>query len=70
VFDFHPLLVYLNLARLEPYERLKRECEDLVRLDRALAETYVHSGAGAGTLFLELVEHLERHGSTVLAEVG
>jgi hypothetical protein len=69
VFDFHPLLVYLNLARLDAYEELKRECDDLSRADRALVDRYVHAGEGAGTLFRELAEHLERVGSTVLAEI-
>lgn len=69
VFDFHPLLVYLNLAGIGPYEDLKRECENLTRADRALVDRYRQAGEGAGSLFRDLVEHLERAGSTVLAEI-
>lgn len=70
VFDFHPLLVYLNISRLEPYEELKRACPDLTRADPSMVDPHVRRGEGAGTLFRELVRHLEQTGSTVLAEVS
>ena len=69
VYDFHPVHVYLNAADMRPYHAL-RSREPLTELPEALARELVQPGAGAGSLFGEIAEHLAATGSRTLRDVA
>jgi hypothetical protein len=68
VYDFHPALVYLNAADVSPYEELKRL--GLRDVPEARARELVQPGQGAGTMFLEIADHLAASGSRTLRDVA
>lgn len=69
VYDFHPVHVYLNAGDMRPYQALRRRGR-LPELPEALAQDLVQPGAGAGSLFLEIAEHLAATGSRTLSDVA
>ena len=64
VFNFHPVHVYLNSSSMEAYAALKRAQPRLEDLTPAAADPLVGEGAGAGSLFDALVEHLAQTGDS------
>lgn len=69
VFDFHPMLVYLNAPDMDPYRRLT-EAGPLAETPFEVAAPLVHDGPGPRTMLEEIVDHLAANGSRRLAEVA
>lgn len=69
VYDFHPALVFLNAGDMGPYHKLKRG-GPLPLVAQELAERLVQPGAGPGTLFLEIADHLATRLSRTLRDVA
>lgn len=65
VFDFHPIHVYLNSAKVGPYEALKQSVARLSEATPDEVNAYVQHGEGTQTLFLELIEHLASSGHSL-----
>ncbi len=65
VLDFHPIHVYLNSTDGESYAGLKREVARLAEAAPDVVRRYRHDGAGAGTLFSAVVDHLASEGHSV-----
>jgi hypothetical protein len=65
VFAFHPIHVALNSADMAPYEALKRSVQPLQAASPSDLAKHSHNGSGSGTLFRELVKHLEESGDAV-----
>ena len=64
VFDFHPVHVVLNSARLDPYEKLKQE-RNLRDWSAEFVEPSVNKGVGTATMFGELADELNGRGMWV-----
>lgn len=64
VMDFHPVHVWLNGADIAPYESLKRRCPELTAATPEDAGDLRRSGAGPGSFFAEVVDHLARNGAS------
>ena len=63
VFVFHPIHVYLNSARMAPYESLKWKVPRLAEAAPGDVAPFIERmGEGMQTLFMELVKHLADHG--------
>jgi hypothetical protein len=60
VFNFHPILIFLNSSDLRGYSTLKQSRQCLSDVSVTEAEHFIHPGHGSRTMFLELVQHLER----------
>jgi hypothetical protein len=69
VYDFHPVHVFLNAGDLRPYHALRRSGA-LQAVAEEQAAGLVAPGQGAGTLLLELADHLAVHGSQTLHDVA
>lgn len=69
VYDFHPVHVYLNAVDPRPYEALRRRGR-LQEIPEALARDLVQPGAGAGSLFVDIADHLAVTGSRTLDDVA
>ena len=69
VYDFHPVHVYLNAADMAPYHALRARGA-LTELAEERAQDLVQPGAGTGSLFHEIVEHLAATGSRTLSDVA
>jgi hypothetical protein len=69
VYDFHPVHVFLNAGDLRPYHALRR-LGALSEVSEQQAADFVQPGQGAGTLLLELADHLAVHGSRTLRDVA
>ena len=65
MLDFHPIHVYLNSCDGEAYRRLKEACPRLRDATEPVVAAHRHVGAGSGTLFDEVVNHLAGLGETV-----
>lgn len=61
IFDFHPVHVWLNSRRFEPYERLKR-AGPLAEAAEVDAARFRGGGPGAMTAFLDLADRLAAGG--------
>lgn len=57
VFDFHPIHVYLNSRTPDAYNRVKGTASQLPEVTEANAAPHVQAGAGARTVFMDLVAH-------------
>jgi peptidoglycan/xylan/chitin deacetylase (PgdA/CDA1 family) len=60
VFNFHPIHIFLNSPDMSGYSTLKQSGQRLSDISLAEAERFIHPGHGSRTIFLELVQHLER----------
>ena len=69
VYDFHPVHVYLNAADMGPYQALRAR-GPMTDAPEALARDLVQPGAGPGSLFSEIAEHLAATGSRTLSDVA
>jgi len=69
VYDFHPVYVFLNSSDTGPYRELKR-LGRVTDVPEDRASDLVQTGPGAGTLFLEIAEHLAVNGSCTLNDVS
>jgi hypothetical protein len=62
IFDFHPIHIYLNSARMEPYQSLKQRVPRLVEATPSDVDGYIQADAGTNSLFTEIVEYLAVNG--------
>jgi hypothetical protein len=68
IFNFHPILVYLNSADLRTYTTLKGRCPVLARAERLQVDDLIHHGTGAGTAFDTLAARLSGTGGRCVSE--
>jgi len=69
VLNFHPMLVYLNAADSDAYRELAST--SLQDLDADAVKRHINPGRGAGSVFGEAVEFLQRGGgSATIAEIA
>ena len=66
VFAFHPLHVYLNSSSLTTYDDLKRTVGSLVSADEKDIQPFRQSGAGAKTMFDDVVKSARETGGGLL----
>jgi hypothetical protein len=64
IYDFHPIHIYLNSSEMGPYRALRSASRPMADDVETLA-AYAGSGAGTGTLFVELLDHLADRGDGV-----
>lgn len=61
IYTFHPIHIMLNSSTNASYEQLKNQ-KKIQELTPAEITQYIHSGAGCGKLFNNLVRYLSEHG--------
>ena len=64
IYDFHPIHVYLNSSEMGPYRSL-RSSSPLIASDERTLAPYIGRGAGTGTMFAQLLDHLATRGDAV-----
>lgn len=69
VFNFHPIHVFLNSARREPYAQLKGNVPSLNLATPDSLAPYVQDGSGTRSLFFEMLEHLEGHSTFCIRDL-
>ncbi len=70
IFNFHPIHIFLNSAAMTDYEALKATVQPLSSLEPGAAHRHVNQGRGTRTLFVELLDRIERAGESLrLADV-
>ena len=62
VLDFHPIHIYLNSADMRQYGELKKSVARLAEARQTEVDKFINPGSGAGTLFMEVVDHLAASG--------
>ncbi len=63
ILNIHPIHIYMNASRMDNYNALKMQQADIAKLSPQQVEPYINTDtAGAQTVFLQAVEHLNQQG--------
>ncbi len=64
IFDFHPMLWYLNSKNYDTYNEIKKSHKNLLLLNQTDLENYINREAGVYSMFDELTNYINQNNIT------